>query len=60
MSKIFIYFIIGFFILNAFNGVAISIKENITDQTNLKLLNIINPERLSDVLDQSQTKYDAP
>jgi hypothetical protein len=60
MKKLLIFFIIGLFILYAFNGVAISIKENITTQTNLTFLNTINPERLSDELDQSQTEYDVP
>jgi len=60
MKQILIFIIIGFFILNAFNGAAISFKEDITDQTQVTILNRNNPEPLRDEVDQIQTKYDVP
>jgi hypothetical protein len=56
MKQILIFIIIGFFILNSLNGIAISIKEEITDQNHLTIFNTNNPEPISDELDQSQTE----
>jgi hypothetical protein len=60
MKQLLIFTIIGFFILSAFNGAAISFKEDITDQTQVTILNSNDPEPLRDEVDQIQTKYDVP